>query len=249
VNIQELFCRDNGTVLHRTSIVEETIQRIIKLIIENNLKNGSRLPSERELSERWNVSRTTIREAERALSYNGILNIRHGSGAYINQLPEYLYENYEVQQKEEINSSEDYRMCSEARYFIESAIIGLAAERITQEELIILDNILKKMKDSLNSNNLSCLAMDNLNFHFYIAKSTKNPYLLQALSFYFNGTYYSRYLSTLEKNIVHENNLAFAEHWQIYEALKRHDAVSAEKLMRQHIIRRNINGSESSVAD
>ena len=59
--------------------------QLSKLVSEGAILPGERLPSERELAEKLNVSRPTIREAMIALELSGIVEIRTGSGIYINE--------------------------------------------------------------------------------------------------------------------------------------------------------------------
>ena len=73
----------------RTSEIErirvaDQIARVIKRdILKGSLQRGAKLPAERDLAQRYRVSGATIREATRSLSTLGLVDVRHGSGAYV----------------------------------------------------------------------------------------------------------------------------------------------------------------------
>ena len=77
---------DLRTPIGRKAVSELVIQRILDLVSSGQLSSGDRLPPERELAAQLNVSRPTVREALRALSILGVLEIRHGGGVYISSL-------------------------------------------------------------------------------------------------------------------------------------------------------------------
>ena len=62
---------------------EDIVQQILTLIENGKLKRGDQLPSERELSETFKVSRTTVREAIRTLESMRLLQCRQGNGTYV----------------------------------------------------------------------------------------------------------------------------------------------------------------------
>ena len=69
-----------------TRIYEEIVRQIRLLIADGHLKSGDRLPPERDLAERFRVSRTSVREAMRALESRGLIGIRPGEGAFVREV-------------------------------------------------------------------------------------------------------------------------------------------------------------------
>src|SRR3984893_13438850 len=67
---------------------DDVAAQIRNLIIRQRLAEGARLPAERELAERFAASRPTVSQALRSLSLMGLVEIRHGSGAYVVRRPE-----------------------------------------------------------------------------------------------------------------------------------------------------------------
>src|ERR1043165_8103099 len=74
-----------GTV-SRDALPDQIAQRLIALITERHLKPGDRLPPERELSAEMGVSRSSLREALRALAMLGVAEMRQGDGTYLTAL-------------------------------------------------------------------------------------------------------------------------------------------------------------------
>lgn len=71
-----------------TRLADDLAGRIRDLIISEQIEQGARLPSERDLAERFGASRPTVSQALRSLSLMGLVQIRHGSGAYVLRRPE-----------------------------------------------------------------------------------------------------------------------------------------------------------------
>ena len=74
-----------GTVT-RDALPDQIAARLIELITERQLKAGDRLPPERELAATMGVSRSSLREALRALAMLGVAEMRHGDGTYLTSL-------------------------------------------------------------------------------------------------------------------------------------------------------------------
>jgi GntR family transcriptional repressor for pyruvate dehydrogenase complex len=71
-----------------TRLSDDVADRIRRLVISEGVAEGARLPSERELAERFGASRPTVSQALRSLSLMGLVEIRRGSGAYVLRRPE-----------------------------------------------------------------------------------------------------------------------------------------------------------------
>ena len=80
--------------IHNKNNYQYIVDQIKQLILDGELIVGDRLPSERDLSEMYQVSRASVREALKALETIGLLESRHGGGNYIvNHLKEQLTDN------------------------------------------------------------------------------------------------------------------------------------------------------------
>jgi GntR family transcriptional repressor for pyruvate dehydrogenase complex len=70
----------------KQSLGQQVVSRVLELVRTGNLRPGDRLPPERELIEIFRISRPSLREALRALSILGVVEARHGGGAYVTDL-------------------------------------------------------------------------------------------------------------------------------------------------------------------
>jgi GntR family transcriptional repressor for pyruvate dehydrogenase complex len=127
-----------GTVT-REALPDQIATRLVAMIAERQLKAGDRLPPERELAASMGVSRSSLREAMRALSMLGVTEMRQGDGTYLTALePEQLFRPVGlVLGLSEAGLAELF----EARKLVEPGLAALAAERIdvtAAEELVRL---------------------------------------------------------------------------------------------------------------
>src|SRR5947209_2691715 len=124
-----------------TRIYEEIVRQIKTMISEGRLKSGDQLPPERDLAEKFVVSRTSGREALRALESLGLVEIRPGEGTFVREMSvEALIEPLALLM---FSHREAIGELFEARRLLEPAIAALAARRATPEELAEMERILE----------------------------------------------------------------------------------------------------------
>jgi GntR family transcriptional regulator, transcriptional repressor for pyruvate dehydrogenase complex len=125
-----------GTVT-REAVPQQIVARLLDLIQQRHLGPGDRLPAERELAATMGVSRSSLREALRALTVLGVCEMRHGTGTYVSSLePDLL-----VRPLSFVLSLSDggFDQLFEARKVVEPSIAALAARRIDDATLDRLD--------------------------------------------------------------------------------------------------------------
>ena len=83
---ENAFALGHNSKIQRQGVAEKVVHRILELVKSGNLKAGDRLPAERKLIEIFGVSRPTLREALRSLSILGVIEMRHGGGAFVTDL-------------------------------------------------------------------------------------------------------------------------------------------------------------------
>jgi GntR family transcriptional repressor for pyruvate dehydrogenase complex len=124
-----------------TRIYQEIVRQVKAMIAEGRLKSGDQLPPERDLADKFVVSRTSVREALRALESLGLVEIRPGEGTFVREVSvESLIEPLALvmaSQREALGE------LFEARRMIEPALAALAARRATPEELSEMERILE----------------------------------------------------------------------------------------------------------
>ena len=115
--------------ISRTTVVDEIVERLIGLIVDEGLKPGDQLIPERELMERLEVGRSSLREAIKTLCALGVLEIKRGTGTFVG------YGDTSILTKPLawglfLNQT-SIQQVIEARSVIEVALAGWAAERAT----------------------------------------------------------------------------------------------------------------------
>lgn len=201
------------------------LAKILDLIDSGEYPVGGRLPPERELAQRFNVSRPTIREAIIALETLERVEVKIGSGVYVlkhHTLLDHVYQS--------VTAFE----LTEARAMIEAETVALAATMITPEHL-------EKLKQSLESmareNECGELATGNADreFHHVIAEATQNKMLMLIADQLWQVRDSAPRVFQAYKSICEQDGTKRVdEHRAIYEALLKRDAATARAAMHEH---------------
>lgn len=183
---------------------------------------GSRLPPERELAEKFEVSRPTIREAIIALEVRGKVEVKTGSGVYVLAGAEQEADDCQI------NAFE----LTQARALVEGEVAALAATSITEDELAQLHKTLVMMKEG------EYVEEADKMFHQIIANATRNSAMMLSVENLWalrtsNQEVVNDYQSVCSK----DNEKTIAEHTAIYNALKIQDSSQARIAMHQHFNR------------
>ncbi|NLS14206.1 FCD domain-containing protein [Vibrio sp. SM6] len=207
--------------------------QIEDLLYSGVFKAGERLPSERELSERFDSSRATIREAIIMLELKGLVVVRQGAGIYFIDSPD------KITQRTIIPHSDvgPFELL-QARQIIESNIAGFAATQIKINELRELKRVLDMQIKELHGDSEKFEELDRL-FHVLIAESTQNRVLInQAAEMWRNVRIQNPLWNALNEKYLHEPKLReswLSDHKRIFMALQRRSAEDAKQAVWQHI--------------
>ncbi len=201
--------------------------------IEQGIKDGAyplgaRLPPERDLADKFGVSRPTVREAIIALEIRNLVEVKHGSGVYVVHLPAMEENLAEL----DVGAFE----LIEARMMFEGEAAALAALAMTDDELRELGDILVKMED-VDPASAEELSFDR-KFHLSIARGTKNSLIEQTIETLWDV----RETSPLCKHMFHQArssgiNPRPSEHRRILDALSTRDPAASRSAMRDHLRR------------
>ena len=215
-------------VIRKTRIYEEVVSQIHELIREGKLKAGDQLPSERELAETFQVSRTSVREALRALEAAGLVVSRTGAGNFVAELPvESLVAPLAKLLIEEKDALADI---FEMRKLIEPHIASLAAERATKRDIERMKKILDKQKDEISQGGTGVEA--DAEFHFTIGRATQNQALERLVSALIDILSHSREESLQTPG---RSQASMDSHHRILSAIEEHDGERAREAMLDHI--------------
>ena len=127
----------NGKTYQRSKLSEQIANALEEEIISAG-RIGERLPSEQHLAERFEASRTVVREALKILRARGLIDSRTGSGAYITR-PDVQDLSHMVTRMIRMDEAIDYSSIYEVRYFLEAAAARSVVARASDEDLDMLD--------------------------------------------------------------------------------------------------------------
>jgi DNA-binding FadR family transcriptional regulator len=163
------------TPVAKRRLYEDIIDQIKEAIVEGKLKPGDPVPSERKLAKMFNVGRPTIREALRTLGLIGLIQGDIGrKGTRINDCSIHVYMDTIREQMSWLVNVDEKTIQNlwEVRYFVELGIAYSAANNATEEDLRKLDELIGKMKASLDD--VEGYLRYALEFHETLALCTKN---------------------------------------------------------------------------
>lgn len=211
-----------------TRIYEEIVRQIKQMIAEGRLKSGDRLPPERELAEKFVVSRTSVREALRALESLGLVEIRPGEGTFVRKVSvEALIEPLAVMVS---SHREAIGELFEARRLLEPAIAGLAAQRATAEDIEEMERILEEQAKEIAAGRTG-LPQD-VQFHAAIASAAHNRAITRIVHAIMDLLTQSREESLNRPGRAERSH---QDHRRVLEAIRRRDEAGAAAAMRAHV--------------
>lgn len=210
------------------TVQKEVISKIRYLINFKNLETGDKLPSERMLSDKFQVSRSTVREAIQKLEFYGLLKSIPQSGTFVANIGVIALNGM----IEDILRLEDpdFKSLVETRILLELKTARLAALRRTDDDLKNIKNALDAYSQKVNSGEDA--VQEDLLFHLAIAKasgnSTMNTFMLIITP---------EIITNFETHHVCDENQALKgidEHELIYNAIKDKNPQLAKKKMKEH---------------
>lgn len=211
-----------------TTVQNEIISKLRDLINAKNLETGDKLPSERMLSEKFEVSRSNIREALQLLEFYGLLKSKPQSGTFIAEIGPIALNGMidDILRLED----PDFRSLVETRIMLELKTVGLAAQRRSEKQLEQIEGALLAYKEKvLNGENA---VQEDLLFHLAIAQATGNS---KMNSFMLMIT--PNIITNFEKYHVCDKGQSvkgIQEHQDIFDAIKEQNSEKAREKMKIH---------------
>lgn len=213
--------------MSETRLYQSIATQIRALIESGEFPPGSRLPGERDLAERFNVSRVTIREAEIALEAQGWIVIKTGSGVYVLPRP--------TEQAGALPDVSAFDLTA-ARAVIEAEAAALAATRITGAELDELEALIRAMSDPAATDQ-SASEVDQ-RFHEAIARIAGNPVIEHCIRLIWRmRNELPRVRQVYARVCHHDWDARTDEHAAILAALRARDPQASRAAMRDHFHR------------
>ncbi len=220
--------KDELEPVRKTRVYEEVAAQIERLIADGRLRIGDRLPPERELAERFGVSRTSVRDAIRVLELMGLVEPRQGEGTVVRDLsPDSL-----VNPLASLLTRNRALLADllDVRKMIEPGLAARAAVHASEKDLATLDRIFARQRDKIQQGQLAI--DEDSEFHYAIATATSNRVILRVLDVLMDLLRESRERSL---QVVGRLQRSLDGHRRILDAIRRRDASAAEAAMRQHL--------------
>ena len=218
------------TPIKNKKVYQHVIEQVQVMVMDGTLKKGDKLPAERELAEALGVSRTSVREALRALEIIGTIESRQGEGNFIaTNMEKSLFEPLSVMFKLNQGRSEDIL---ELRIIIELEAARLAAERIEEKDMETLDELIQALAKAKDENESVIIDKE---IHYKIAEITGNYLIISVLNAI--STLMESFIKEARVRIINwakERNLLLQQHQEICASIIAKDPVRAIRAMNAH---------------
>jgi GntR family transcriptional repressor for pyruvate dehydrogenase complex len=211
------------------SITTETIEKIKAMILSGDVLPGEKLPPENELAERLGVSRSSLREAVRALAVLNVVEAKQGDGTYVTSLtPDVLLESMSF--GIELVNDPSLLEVFQVRRFLETAATAASAISISEDELASLRECMARMD---RAESVEELVRADEEFHHIVVGATRNSVLVALMDNLSSRTVRAR----LWRGVIERGAVERTKQWHhaILEGLVARDPELARAADLMHI--------------
>jgi GntR family transcriptional regulator, transcriptional repressor for pyruvate dehydrogenase complex len=205
------------------TVAEAVIERILGDISAGRLEAEQRLPPQREMAQSLGVSNSSVREALQSLQTMGVIEIRHGVGAFV-------LDQTRIRPMSKpgawsvVLTSRRIEEVMEARCVVEIGLARMAAERATDEQIEELSGCLAEMTRALGQNDGQVYSENDVRFHTLLAESSGNVLLS-----HFTHTLGDPLRSLIE--FLPYSSAGLLRHRHILDAVRRRNSADAARAM------------------
>ncbi len=214
--------------IKRQRVSDEIVDQVKTLISQGKLQPGERLPPERELIKEFGVSRPSLREALNSLVAQGFLEVRQGNRTFVKSITaEKLQDPLSLLIKTDTQKIFDL---IEVRKAMESWGSFHAAQRVTEEDLIRLEEIVGEMRAALDEG--KSWEKQDADFHLAMAQATHNT-----IQTHLMFTIYDLLRESVAR-VFRDRGKAkklFQQHYRIFSAIKSRSPKKARERMLEHL--------------
>lgn len=223
-------------------LFEQIVQQVEDSILSGQLKPGDQLPAERDLAQRFGVSRTAVREAVKTLREKGLVEAYSGRGTFVTDgTSQAIRQSLDLMIR--FNQQEGSAHLTELRQVVEPEIAALAAARIEEQVLARMREAVATMDRSLQDSEAFVEA--DLDFHLALAEAVGNPLILSLLHSIVDLSREQRSRIFRADGGPERGQL---HHKRILAAVEKHDPEKARAAMRAHLKQVLADSSSASVA-
>jgi GntR family transcriptional repressor for pyruvate dehydrogenase complex len=214
--------------IKKVNLHKQIADRIQKLIEDEHLEPGTRLPPERTLAEQMVVNRATLREGIRLLEQRGLVKMKPGMGTFVVNVPIHtVSDSLQRYTTLGLGGTEDLLVLRE---ILEPEIAALAAENATNEEVEELKAKIEIMDKAVNKNDVSLYVSSDEDFHELLAKASRNELIAGIMKGLRNNLIDHRRF--IIKELHEENRRANLD---VFEAVLKKKPEAARKAMKSHM--------------
>lgn len=213
-------------IIRRQKVYEAVAEQIERLILRK-LKPGDKLPSERELAELLQVSRSSIRDAIRSLELMGLVEPRQGAGTIVCEPSDASIKPFAEALK---HRKELVGELLDLRKMLEPGLAARAAANALPQQIATMEEILERQQAKFSAGEPAIA--EDAEFHYNIALASGNSVLLKILDLIMDMLRDTRQKAL---QVPGRPQKSLAGHRRILTAIKKHDGEGAKAAMRRHI--------------
>jgi len=214
--------------LSKSTLADKIAKRIARMVREGDYQAGDRLPTISEMSDNFGVGHPTLREALKKLETLGVVQVKHGSGVYVQSNGDLLLVSNPLLFGEV--SKEVLLDLIEARIAIETESARLAAQNASPDHVERMEELLNEAMSNIDDD--KALTETNMKFHREIALASGNVVIGQILEVISN--LFEHEQRTI-LDIYGSREEDHEEHYNIFDAIRAGDESLAEDRMRTHL--------------
>ena len=219
----------NKLEVTRYNLSIQIAEKIQEMIESKHLKPGAKLPSERNLAEKFGVNRVTLSKAILLLEQKGLVKIKTGDGAYIINVSSSVVtdsiKNYYKYGKG------SYKELMVLREILEPEIAGIAALNADKDEISILEDQIKIVKETFKQKDNEKYVLEDEIFHEKLAEATHND-LIVAIIIGLRSVMLPLKKALIDKILIDHKH---AVHTKVFKAILSKDPETARKAMKDDI--------------
>src|SRR6202166_511917 len=227
--IDSLAVKPMYRTVKTSRLFEQIVQQVEDSILSGQLKPGDQLPADRELAQRFGVSRTAVREAVKTLRERGLVEAYSGRGTFVtNGTSQAIRQSLDLMIR--INKQEGSAHLAALRLVLEPDIAALAAQKIEDQLLVTMSEAVATMDRSLRDPDAYVEA--DLDFHLALAEAAGNPLILSLLD---SIVGLLREQRSRIFNVKGGPERGQFHHKRILAAVEQRDSEAAREAMRAHL--------------
>ena len=216
--------------IKKVRLSESVIDAIKEMIVNDGFNPGDKFYSEKELTRKLEVSRSSIREALRILEVTGQVNVKQGKGIFISDAQGKRFKEFSTWLKNHEQSIKDN---FEVRLIVEPKAARRAAEQATSGDIKKMETACSQFAKSAKNGNTEEAILCDHSFHNSLAGATKNK-TLYVLMKAMTTTLADGWVSSLYTPGRIQQTIY--EHGDIVDAIKNKDRAGAENAMTRHLV-------------